>query len=104
MLNVINTTLNNHVPIKIKLKTNATLIDKPWITHAIRKSVRTKNRLYKQFHGKKDQLKKETIFEYFKTYRNDLVTIIRMSKEDYFKKYFDGNKKDTKKFGLQSDP
>ena len=30
----INTTLNNHAPIKIKPKTNATLIDKPWITHA----------------------------------------------------------------------
>ena len=99
------TSLNNYAPIKIKPKTNTTLIDKPWITHAIRKSVKTKNRLYKQFYTEKDQLIKETIFEYFKTYRNHLVTIIRMSKEDYFKKYFDDNKKDTKKeFGLQSDP
>ena len=40
---------------------------------------------------------KETIFEYFKTYRNHLVTIIRMNKENYFQKYFNENKKDTKK-------
>ena len=73
------------------------LIDKPWITHAIKKSVKTKNRIWKQFYREQDQLKKETIFDYFKTYRNHLVTIIRMSKEDYFKKYFDENKKDTKK-------
>ena len=87
--------MNNHAPIKIKPKTNATLIGKPWITHAIRKSFKTKNRLYKQFYREKDQLKKERIFEYFKSYRNHLVTIIRMSKKDYFKKYFDDNKKDT---------
>ena len=77
--------MNNHAPIKIKPKTNATLIGKPWITHAIRKSFKTKNRLYKQFYTEKDQLKKERIFEYFKSYRNHLVTIIRMSKKDYFK-------------------
>ena len=41
----INTTLNNHAPIKIKPKTNAALIDKPWITHAIRKSIKTKKML-----------------------------------------------------------
>ena len=93
-LKVINSTLNNHAP-KIKPKTNATLIGKPWITHAIRKSFKTKNRLYKQFYREKDQLKKDRIFEYFKSYRNHLVTIIRMSKKDFFKKYFDDNKKDT---------
>ena len=83
-LNVINTTLNNRAPIKIRPKTNATLTDKPRITHAIEKSVKTKNRLYKQFYREQGQLKKETIIEYFKTYRNHLVTIIRMNKENYF--------------------
>ena len=69
------------------------LIAKPWINHAITKSVKTKNRLYKQFYREKKQFKKDRIFEYFKTYRKHLVIIIRMSKEGYFKEYFDDNKK-----------
>ena len=52
--------------------------------------------LYKQFYIEQDQHKKETMFEYSKTYRNHLLTIIRMSKEDYFKKCCDENKKDSK--------
>ena len=55
-LNVINTTLNNHAPIKVKPKTITTLIDKPWMTHAIKKSIKTKNKHCKQFYREQDQL------------------------------------------------
>ena len=44
-LNVTNTALSNHAPIKIKPKVKAALIDKHWITHVIRKSVKTKTGL-----------------------------------------------------------
>ena len=83
--------------LKLNLKLTLTmLIAKPWINHAITKSFKTKNRLYKQFYREKNQFKKDRIFEYFKTYRKHLVIIIRMSKEGYFKEYFDDNKKNTR--------
>ena len=47
---------------QLKLNLKLTLYthdDKPWITHTIRKSVKTKYRLYNQFDRERDQLKKD---------------------------------------------
>ena len=52
------------------------LNDKPWLSRDIRKSIKIRSKIYKQYC-------KENLFpEQFKTYRNKIVALKRISRED----------------------
>lgn len=96
-LDVINNKIDKDAPIKTKLKAKIPLADKSRMSRVIKNSIQTKNKLCKHFCKEKSQWQKEILHNQFKTYRNYLVTLIRNSKEPFFPKYFEVNKKDTKK-------
>ena len=96
-LDIINKKLDKQAAIKTKPKTKISLTDKPWMSRAIKKSIKTKNQIYEHFFLRKQINHKGTLHDQFKTYRNYLVTLTRNSKESYFAKYFEDNKKHTKK-------
>ena len=70
---------------------------KPWMTKALPKSVKVKNRIYKQFCKTTDPHKKTEIQKGLKVYRNHVVTLFRFCKENYYKEYFENNSKNAKK-------
>ena len=53
---------------------------KPWITKAIRRSIKIKNKLF--YSGNKDK---------YNLYRNKIANLIRMSKKRYYQEYFENN-------------
>ena len=72
-------------------------LSKPWLTKGILKSInKVKNETYKQFCKSTDPLKKNELHIKFKTYRNTIVKLTHQCKEDYFKSYFENNKKNSK--------
>ena len=73
-----------HIPLKQLSKKESQLKTKPWITSAIRTSVKRKNNLYKNFFKTKSsyyQIK-------FRVYRNKLNHLIKISKRNYYNDYF----------------
>ena len=66
---------------------------KPWMTPALIKSIRVKNRFQKQFRKASNPKLKEDLHKAFKNYRNHIVTLTQVSK------FFCNNKKNKKKCG-----
>ena len=72
---------------KYKLKFKS----KPWITVGFQKSIWIKNKLLKSFINKKDRILKEEFHSNFKKYRNLISTLVKTSKQVYYKhKHFSG--------------
>ena len=59
--------------------------------------MKNKNRVYKQFCKASDPIRKRKIHEWLKNYRNVTTILTRVCKEDYYKSFFQDNKKDSKK-------
>ena len=66
-------------------------IENPWVTIGILKSIKMKNKLFK------DMKLGLTTLGYYKHYRNHLNNIIRSSKRDYFLNYFERYKNNIRK-------
>ena len=73
-----------HIPLKQLSKKESRLKTKPWITSAIRTSIKIKNKLYKKF------LETKSFYYHtkFKVYRNELNHLIKISKRNYYNDYF----------------
>ena len=66
--------------------------DKPWLTRAIKKSIKKKHKLYGKVlksNYSEDHLKK------YRTYRNVLTTVLRNAKRKYYSDVFEMYKGDT---------
>ena len=73
-----------HIPLKQLSKKDSKLKTKPWITSAIRTSIKIKNNLYKKFLKTKSSYYQTK----FKVYRNKLNHLIKISKRVYYNNYF----------------
>ena len=67
------------------------------MTSGFLKSINVKNKLYKQFCQANNSTRKNTLHQKFKNYRNQIVTLNCLCKENYFKIYFETNKNDSKR-------
>ena len=86
-----NELLDKHAPlIKVSNKKIKNQF-KPWITHGIRTSIRKRNKLKNKFLRAKDPTNKNNLQMKFKVYRNAIVELIRQSKENHFKIFFQTN-------------
>ena len=65
--------------------------NKPWITDALRTSIKRKSKLYKI------KNKNTAIKEMYNSYRNKLTHLLRISRKEYFSKLFAENKHNLKK-------
>ena len=75
---------------KIKLTYNNR---KPWLTTALKQSIRTKNRLYKRY-----KCIKSTYNEcWYKSYRNKLTSLLKNAEKSYYAELLESNKSNLKK-------
>ena len=90
-LNKINSLLSNYAPLKKINKYKLKFRSKPWITTGLQKSISVKNKFLTNFIKKKDPAKKAEFHLQYKNHRNLLSTLLKKSKENYYKKYFESN-------------
>ena len=95
-LRFINKTLDKHAPIKTVKKRENKTISKLWITRGIKTSIKKRDKLYKQMIKAKNKQHKLIKHESYKKYRNKIIELIRQSKQTYYPRYFEQNKKDSK--------
>ena len=84
--NKFNKLVNKHAPMKTISNRQAKQFSKPWITKGLRKSIRVKNKLY----ASDDRVK-------YQMYRNRICTLTRISKQQYYTKFFNDNLTNMKK-------
>ena len=83
--------LEKQTPIKTKFNKALTLNDKHWVSRAVRKSIKIRIKLYKQYWIEKDLAKKNFYMKSLKP------TGTRTSRKNYSSKYLKEIKKDTKR-------
>ena len=74
-------------PLKKLTKKEQGLKKKPWITYGILTSMRNRDSFYKKYTKETDPTLKENYFKSYKTLRNQIVTLKRVSKKDYYAKF-----------------
>ena len=84
--NKFNKLINKHAPMKTISNRKAKQLSKPWITKGIRISIKVKNKLY----ASGDTAN-------YKIYRNKICTLTRLSKQQYYSKFFYDNLTNMKK-------
>ena len=93
----INDILNVMAPIRKLTKRENRLKLNPWITSGILKSMRDRDKIYKQFTKETDVAKKNNFFVLYKKKRNLITTLLRRSKANYYASYFEEHKNNAKK-------
>jgi hypothetical protein len=85
--------IDKHLPLKQLSRRELKFETKPWITPAIKVSICFKNRLYKKY------LKTKSLYYHakFKYYRNKINHLLKISKRQYYNKYFLENSNDSKR-------
>ena len=86
-------TSEKHVPLKKISKTKMKQQQKPWITAAIRKSISVREKNFKKF----IKTNNHTFYDNYKLYRNKINHLIKKSKSNYFKSYFERFRENSKK-------
>ena len=74
-------------------KSCSSFTSEPWITMVIANSIKSKSKIYKKLCKVCKPIKKEIYGKQFKTYRNYLMTLLRIAKDEYYKTHFKKNNK-----------
>ena len=93
-----NNLLQKQAPIKKLSNKDKKTMKKPWITKGIQKSIEKRNRIYRKCIRTKNSTKKEEMHNLFRSYRNSLNKIARLSKANQYKTIFEDNKNKLNKF------
>ena len=89
--------IDEMAPVKKLTKKEIGLKKSPWITYGILKSIHERDLLYKKFTMEKDPLLKSSIRSSYNSYRNRIVTLLRISKKQYYSHYFEEHNTNIKK-------
>lgn len=84
--------INTHIPLKKASRKEAKFLKKPWISKGLQTSIKKKSKLYRQYLRNRNNNSSEK----FKSYRNMLNTLLKKSKQDYYKEYFKKSAGDAK--------
>ena len=87
-----NTILDKHWPLKKLSKQEILQRDKPWITKGLTKSIKIKNVTHEKMRRPKDSIRKEELCNTYKTYKNKITKLIRLSKANHYNRFFIENK------------
>ena len=88
ILTKINELIDKYLPIKKLNKQELKKVNKPWVTNGIIKSMLRRDKLYKKFIQAKNLAIKDDYHNKYKTLRNQIVTLCRVSKNNYYKNIF----------------
>ena len=72
------------------------LKQRPWITPDILRKMKERDKFYNKYAKERDKNAKDIIFQVFKKKRNEVIRLIRNSKNEYYAHFFDQNKSDMK--------
>ena len=86
--------VNRHAPFKKLTSKEIRSIDKPWISNELIKMIKIKNKL---FYRKKRQPNNDNAKRLYNIFRNRVNRELNKSKKDYYSKYFEDNKSNSKK-------
>ena len=88
---------NIHALVKKLSHKEKTSLSKPWLTKDILQSIKQKNVLYRKFIRAKDLTKRELLLQNFKIYKSTIHKLTKINKSDYYKRYFEEHKNNSKK-------
>ena len=66
---------------------------KPWVTKGTIKSIKVRDKLYKEFIRSKIRQECEYKYSAFKKYRNKITGLLKISRQSYYENSFNENKK-----------
>ena len=95
--NSVNSLLDKYAPYKKTSKRKKRKKSNPWITNGILTSIGKRDHLYKCFLKEKEPVLKSLLKESFKKYRNKITILCRLSKHNFYDKYFTLNRKNIRK-------
>ena len=87
--------INKHAPFMTLSNKELKWKKKPWLTKGIQKSIAYKNIVYRKYIRSKDTF----MYNKYKYYRDLVKSLTRKSKQMYYKKYFQENVCNYKKYG-----
>ena len=76
----VNNIINKHAPLRSISNRKQKFLAKPWLTAGLRKSIRVKNALFYT-----------SDWDKYKFYRNKITSLTRLSKANYYQRFFDLN-------------
>ena len=79
-------------PLKVVKRKHSGNLGAPWLTKGLLKSIKKKNRLYKQFIKTPNSIRESR----YKIFRNKLTHVIRKAKRSYYESKFESAKNDLK--------
>jgi hypothetical protein len=79
-------------PLKVVKRKHSDNLGAPWLTKGLLKSIKKKNRLYKQFIKTPNSIRESR----YKIFRNKLTHVIRKAKRSYYESKFESAKNDLK--------
>ena len=89
--------LDKHQPMRELSNKEKKLLQKPWLTSGILKSISKKRSLFKQFKNDKFKNKNSTTYEQYKIYNDNINKLKRICMKDYYQNFFSENFKNSKK-------
>ena len=79
-----NNLLLQYAPLKKLSNKEIKTLRKPWITTGILKSIAKKNKINRKYNRTKNPIKKEELHQLYKTYKNSITKLARLSKANYY--------------------
>jgi len=83
---IFNDTMQKHTPLQPLSRNRRKLLNKPWITQALYKCIKEKNKIYRSL--VKNGFENKVKFAYYKRYRNQLAHLLVLSKKEYYQSQF----------------
>ena len=80
--------LNYMAPNRRMAQREIRLEQRPSVTQGLLVSMRVRDNLYKQLANKKDPIEKEVTFQHYKRYRNMIVNLLRVRKNNHYTSFF----------------
>ena len=97
----LNNLVSKCVPTRKLSKNQRKKNNKPWITKGIKKSIWMRDKYFKRFMNCKSKINKTEFHRKYKIYRNKISNLIKISRNNHFKNFFNVNLKNSKKFGVE---
>ena len=84
----LNSIIDKYMPLKKLTNKEIKQHNKPWITNGLRNSVRRRDSLHKKYIKAKNNVMKSDYHVKYKELRNQIVSLCRISKKNYYQNYF----------------
>jgi len=83
---IFNNAMQKHTPLQPLSRNRRKFLNKPWITQALYKSIKEKNKIYRSL--VKNGFENKAKFAYYKRYRNQLTHLLVLSSKECYQPQF----------------